>query len=277
MILSFHPLFEGDRQIICAGRDPNEKDLAAIKAAKAVVLPQGCRESLYLMAKNNCPFVFPNYDTRFTHPGKLKQTELFVTTGVPHPKTIIFENVCSFSNRHPSPKADLPFNLPFVFKFDWGGEGDFVFLIDSFDQLTSLLGLAVKYERSGQKGFMFQEFINCGNRSLRVVVIYETMLSYWREHGENEFYANLSKGATVNKNADPLLCAAAEKEVKKFCDKTAINLAGFDLIYSQDATHPIPLFLEINYFFGRKGLGGSERYYALLMDEINKWLNHLEI
>jgi len=34
------------------------------------------------------------------------------------------------------------------------------------------------------------------------------------------------------------------------------------------------LFLEINYFFGRKGLGGSEAYYKLLQQEIDRWINY---
>ena len=45
MILSFHPCFAGDHNIICAGREPGADDLAAIKKAKAVIVPQGCRES----------------------------------------------------------------------------------------------------------------------------------------------------------------------------------------------------------------------------------------
>ena len=65
MILSFHPCFDADRNIICAGRDPDEKDLAAIRAADAVILPQGCREALYLLVRQNCPHVFPDYDARF--------------------------------------------------------------------------------------------------------------------------------------------------------------------------------------------------------------------
>jgi ribosomal protein S6--L-glutamate ligase len=35
---------------------------------------------------------------------------------------------------------------------------------------------------------------------------------------------------------------------------------------------PRPLFLEINYFFGRAGLGGSERFYDMLQTEIDNWL-----
>jgi ribosomal protein S6--L-glutamate ligase len=31
--------------------------------------------------------------------------------------------------------------------------------------------------------------------------------------------------------------------------------------------------LEINYFFGRRGLGGSDAFYEILKREINTWLS----
>ncbi len=73
MIVSFHPLFEADKNIICAGREPNGEDLAAIRAADAVILSQGCCRELYDMARENCPHVFPNYNARFKYPGKINQ------------------------------------------------------------------------------------------------------------------------------------------------------------------------------------------------------------
>jgi ribosomal protein S6--L-glutamate ligase len=39
MILSFHPLISADKNILCAGRNPNNHDLEAIKHADAVILP----------------------------------------------------------------------------------------------------------------------------------------------------------------------------------------------------------------------------------------------
>jgi ribosomal protein S6--L-glutamate ligase len=36
---------------------------------------------------------------------------------------------------------------------------------------------------------------------------------------------------------------------------------------------PEPLFLEINYYFGRRGLGGSERYYSMVHQAIREWLS----
>ena len=54
--------------------------------------------------------------------------------------------------------------------------------------------------------------------------------------------------------------------------KTGINLAGFDVIFSSENGDPDAMVLEINYFFGRKGLGGSENYYRILLEEMRNWL-----
>ena len=67
----------------------------------------------------------------------------------------------------------------------------------------------------------------------------------------------------------------AVRSVKDFCSLTGINLAGFDLLFSTDAKAASPLFLEINYYFGRRGLGGSEMFYDLLETEINQWIESL--
>ena len=96
MIVSFHPLFEADKNIICAGRDPDADDLVAIKKASAVILSQGCRQSLYEMARDNCSHVFPNYDTRFNYPGKIGQTRLFQKYSTAHPHTEIYPSLDEF-------------------------------------------------------------------------------------------------------------------------------------------------------------------------------------
>ena len=274
MILSFHPCFDGHQNIICAGREADEDDLAAIRKASAVILPQGCRDSLYQMAKNNCPHVFPNYDARFNYPGKLKQIELFSIYAAPYPPTKTFADVGHFLA---SARAYEDFNFPFVFKFDWGGEGDFVFLIKTKNELDAVIKQAKKYEASGQKGFLFQDFVATNNRSLRVVVINEKFISYWRIHNENQFHSSLSKGATIDHNADIPLQQEGVHQVKSFCKKTRINLAGFDLLFSDHDHDAHPFFIEINYFFGRKGLGGSNAYYQLLETEITSWIKSLNL
>jgi len=291
MILSFHPMFEADMNLLCAGRDPGASELTAIQAAKAIILPQACRQSLYEMAKQHCEHVFPDYDARFEYPGKIGQIRLFEEIGVAHPKTRCYsdltplppsltgngESPISVSGRGRGWGFPSPFRggagggvFPLVFKFDWGGEGDTVFLIRSDTEFREILKKAELFEKTGQKGFLIQEYIPCQHRSLRVAVIGERFISYWRvlENPEN-FHANLSKGAVIDRNSDPDIQQTAINILKEFCNRTKINLAGFDFLVSQNNQ---PLFLEINYFFGREGLGGSEKFYEMLIAEIRHWL-----
>jgi len=276
MILSFHPVYEADRNLLCAGRDPGKDELSAIKSARAVILPQGCRESLYAMARENCRHVFPNYDQRFTFPDKLGQAHLFSRMNAPHPATETFKTAADFKRTYQSPGAYSKLSYPMVFKFDWGGEGDNVFLVDDINALKIRLSLAESYEKTGQYGFLLQEYIPAHGRSLRIVVIHRKFFSYWRrQEDQNEFYTNLKKGATIDTHNRPQLQKAAIKVTASFCGKTGIDLAGIDLLFSEASLQKgriEPLLLEINYFFGRKGLGGSEAYYKILQEEIDHWV-----
>ena len=273
MIVSFHPLFEADKNIICAGRQPNEEDLSAIRTADAVILSQGCYRELYEMARDNCPHVFPNYDARFKYPGKINQIKLFRKFQISHPASEIFPDVASFQRQYGETSAKLSFDFPVVFKLDWGGEGETVYLINSARELREILQKTAGYEISGQAGFILQEYIPSNRRTLRVVILGRRVISYWRIQENNDcFYANLSKGAVIDSEAQPGLQHKAVALVKYLCQKTGINLAGFDVIFSSENGDPDPMLLEINYFFGRKGLGGSENYYRILLAEIRNWL-----
>lgn len=275
-ILSFHPCYEADRNRLCAGRDPDEADRAAIASADAVILPQGCKKPLYDLAVSLCNHVFPNYQARFDYPGKIGQARLFEETGVAHPPTETFASVSALNTRYGHMPGRAAYAFPFVFKFDWGGEGDNVYLVKGPDMFQNLLHQATRYERSGQFGFLVQQFILSRNRALRVVVIGGKIVAYWRVQPDpRAFYANLPKGAVIDHTSDPDLRAAAIMATRFFCQKTGINLAGFDFLFSEKdlAAHLVkPLFLEINFFFGRSGLGGSEVYYRTLNDEIDKWV-----
>lgn len=276
MILSYHPCFEADKNLLCAGREPGDDDLAAMWAADAVILPQGCYESLYRMARQNCGHVFPNFDARFTHKGKIGQIRLFQKHNVPHPRTETHLNMDAFLRHYGGFSKKPVFDFPFVFKFDWGGEGDHVYLINAMDDFSKIMQLAGAFENSGQKGFIIQEYIPSENRSLRVVVIGRTMVSYWRvQQDTGNFLSNVARGGVIDYDTRPEQKETAVKAVKHFCILTGINLAGFDILFSSGATVDPPLFLEINYFFGRQGLGGSEKFYDLLTQEIIKWIESL--
>jgi len=277
MILSFHPCFAADKNIMCAGRRPDKAELEEISLADAVILPQGCREDLYYMARENCRNVFPNFDARFKYPGKTGQILLFQETGVPHPETKTYQTLSVLYNFHEDIlNKQLPFSYPFVFKFDWGGEGEAVYLIENRSDFEQTLKKAKEFEKTGQNGFMLQEYIPSDNRSLRVALIGKKLISYWRvQENSDNFRAGLSQGAVADFESDPELIRSAERDVIEFSKKTGINLAGFDFIFSPEKNNK-PLFLEINYFFGRKGLGGSEKFYKILNGEIVKWLKSLK-
>jgi ribosomal protein S6--L-glutamate ligase len=274
MIVSFHPLYEADNNIICAGREPDAKDLAAIKAAKAVVLPQGCRQSLYEMVTANCRHVFPNYDARFVYPGKIGQIQLFQKTGTAHPHAETYSSLKDFRQQHGDDPNDMGFELPCVFKFDWGGEGETVYLISSRQDLKEALRKAADFERSGQTGFLLQEYVPTQGKTLRVVIIGQTLISYWRiQENTDAFVSSVSRGASIDAVLAPERQKVAKVFVKNLCNKTSINLAGLDIIFAPLRERIKPLLLEINYFFGRRGLGGSNVYYEILKTEIDNWLS----
>jgi ribosomal protein S6--L-glutamate ligase len=273
MILSFHPNIVAHKNILCAGRLPNDEDRAAICRAEAVIVSQGCSETLYRMCRKYCAHVFPTYDVRFDFPGKLGQARLFKKMGAPFPLTYSFDKVASYDDRD-GQKSTLSF--PCVFKFDWGGEGEEVFLLETEQALERVLERAGRMEQAGQKGFLLQEYISCGGRSLRVVIIGAQLFSYWRRQQDaSEFLTNLKAGGVIDHESDPDLQEAGKEAVRDFCSKTGINLAGIDLIFPHDQKGATPFFLEINYFFGRRGLGGSLEYYDLLDKAVGLWLRNI--
>lgn len=272
MILSFHPCFSGDRFINCGGRKLTPDDIAAIRQASAVILPQACKPELYQAARTHCGRVFPNFDKKFAFPEKTGQVRLFRETGMPHPDTVIFSDTADFYNRVNNLK-DPGFDFPVVLKLNGTDEGRGVFLAQAPEDLPPFLGLAAKAEKTGDPGFLAQDFIETGGRVLRVCVIYKTILAYWRvSRDSGELAVNFARGAVIDKTGRPDLRERGRRAVKRFCDITGINLAGFDLIFSSTEENDRPLFLEINYYFGRRGLGGTRAYYQLLTQAIEQWL-----
>jgi ribosomal protein S6--L-glutamate ligase len=270
VILSYHPILEGDVNRLCAGREPDEADFEAMRRASAILLPQACRRSLYEAARRSCPHVFPNYDRCFRYPGKSGDIQLFRDYTIPHPQSHLFPAVeaCSASFWR-----DI--HYPVVVKSNYGGEGTLVFKLDGPEGAQPILEMFQGMERSGLCGFIVQEWIPTDGRDLRVVIMGERFHSYWRvQKDPGNFYHNVSKGAEIDTESDPLLQEIGIGRVREFSSKTGINLAGLDLMFSfrDGSICSEPLFLEINYYFGRKGLGGLENYYRLLREAADEWL-----
>ncbi len=270
MIVSFHPIIVAHRNIICAGREPGGGDLAAIRRAEAVILPQGCPEALYRMARANCARVFPNLDVRFDFPGKCGQIGLFERMGLHHPPTTCFGTLEAFDAAAWRPE------FPVVVKLDWGGQGETVFRVDDGPGLDGVLAKIRAYESSGQFGFLFQPLIPAGGRALRVTVIGGRRMAYWRiQPDAGRFGTSIAHGARIDHQADPELRQAAVEAVDRFCDRSGLQLGGFDFIFDHRRVAQgriQPLALEINYFFGRDGLGGSRGFYKMLETEVDGWL-----
>lgn len=271
-ILSFNSYFEGDMNRSCAARRPSEADRSAIAGADAVILPRGCKQSLYIMARRNCPNVFPNYDVCYRYPGKTGQINLFRENNLLHPESKIFHDCSEFLRIY----SKSPFSFPCVFKFSWGGEGRYVYLLKTHGDFLNCMEIAGYWEKKGFKGFLFQEYIPTGGRSLRAVVMGRHIFTYWRAQKDREqFYTNLVKGAFIDNDSDMHLQNKAMKATRCFSKKTGLNHAGLDFLFTIEEADPEPLFLEINYFFHYTGLGGPDSYRLLLRSAVEDWLSHI--
>jgi len=274
MIASLHPCIRKDINILCAGRSLTDREKKRLGKARAVILPQGVTAEVYRECRRLVPRVFPNYDLRFGLEGKVGDALLFEYFQVPHPRTLAFRDGGSFRNTFPDPDLApaLLSGYPLVIKGNEGGEGSLVFLIESprdlQDKLDLLLGSSFR-----DQGFVLQEFIDHGGRDLRVVILYDQLFAYWRVQPDpSRFQTNQSQGGEIEPGGNLRQKNKAIKAVERFGRRAGINVAGFDILFNRTRNPDTPLFLEINYYFGRRGLGGSLRFYELFEQAADRWL-----
>ena len=273
MILSFHPCIDADLSAVVAGRAPGAEEESMVKRADAIILPQGVRQDLYHLCRKYATRVFPNYDLRFQHPGKIGDILLFRAAVIPHPKTFLFQDVSDYFSHFTKGEDRFPFPFPFLVKGNYGGEGRMVYRIHDPRELQTVLDQLRSMENSGTRGFIVQQWIDHGGRDVRVVVLHDRLISYWRvQRDPRQFLTNLSAGGTIDLHSDHHFLEKAEEIVHHFCKQTGINLAGIDLMFDRDDQSNKPLFLEINYWFGRRFFGSSEAYYAEFKKAVKNWL-----
>lgn len=263
MILSFHPCFIADAQIIPGARRLDSTDLALIRGAEAIILPQTCSKALYRECKASSAFLFPNYDLRFQYPGKTGQSRLFEKMNWPCPTT----------RRRRSGRALLKKGMgktPFFIKADKSHEGSGVWLVRNREELESVLE---RLEAWGRPAFLTQEAIPCRGNVLRVVVLGRRFFCYWkRSQAPGRMVTTVSKGAKIDKRWRPDLREKGVLQAQEMCDASGMDLAAMDFVFSVTDPDPQPLILEINYFFGRRGLGGSLAYYRMLYKAVRERL-----
>ncbi|MGA6925955.1 MAG: hypothetical protein WBY88_09750, partial [Desulfosarcina sp.] len=128
-------------------------------------------------------------------------------------------------------------------------------------------------------GFVIQAVVPGLNRTLRVAVIGQTQRANWRvQDNPLTFGTSVAGGARIDTDSDPAHRHSGMALLREFCRSSGINLGGFDILFEEAdrfKRDPRPLMLEVNYFFGRTGLGGSARFYELLRAEIDRWLTDL--
>ena len=272
MILSFHPCFDTDIQIILGDRRLDSDILECIQKADAIILPQACPQNLYQMCVDSTAHVFPDYDARIRYPGKIGQSRMFEDFHLPHPETLRWRDVEEFKEAHHRLSA-LPHEVPFLIKDDMSHEAEGVFLVEDGTSLREALKKLAIREQSGLKGFVTQSYISCNGNALRSVVIGKKTITYWKRPDKpGGKITTISRGAIIDHDWRPDLQKKARTQAKALADTAGINLAAIDFVFPLADKYPEPLFLEINYYFGRRGLGGTEQYYRLLYEAIHDWL-----
>jgi len=273
MILSFHPCFDTDVQIILGDRPLSSGDLELVRKAKAVILPQGRTEDLYDACTKSNALIFPGYEMRFKYQGKTGQSLLFKYFGCPHPETLCWSSVEEFKNEYKDLEL-FPHALPFLVKADKAHEAEGVCLVKDTASMLEILDYLIKRERSGISGFVTQAYIGSGGNVLRAVIIGRKVITYWkRPYKHGKVITSISRGAIIDHDWKLDLQEKGRVQAQSLSKKTGINLAAIDFIFPFTEKEPTPLFLEINYYFGRRGLGGTKNYYRLLHEAIQNWLS----
>jgi len=155
-------------------------------------------------------------------------------------------------------------------------EAEGVFVVEDGNSLREALERLAIREQSGLKGFVTQSYIPCNGNALRAVVIGKKTITYWKRPDKPEGkITTISRGAIIDHDWRPDLQKKARTQAKALAERAGINLAAIDFVFSLADKNAAPLFLEINYYFGRRGLGGTENYYRLLYEAIQDWLEKI--
>ena len=273
MILSFHPCLVADHQVILGDRSLSRQDFSLMADAEVILLPQTCAPDLYRACAGSTALLFPHYDLRFKYAGKVGQSRLFKKIGCVHPRTCIWRGVEAWENAGSG--EGFPPEGPFLIKANAGHESEGVYLIEDQDTLEAALEKLRYGEETGSSGFISQELIPAEGNVLRVVIMGERITSYWkRPEKQGQIISSIGRGGRIDKEWREDLQALGREESGKIADVTGINLAALDFVFPLSEPEPQPYILEINYYFGRRGLGGSERFYRLLYETVREWLKN---
>jgi ribosomal protein S6--L-glutamate ligase len=227
--------------------DYSETELELLRKADTIYYPSRLYEDVFLALGKR---VFPaNY---YGYMGnKVKQTELFILLGIPHPRTRFYQG------RHRAERILRDFSYPFIAKIPMGSsKGRGVFLIRSPEGLQSYLQRCdLAY---------IQEYLPI-DRDLRIVLMGAKVVhAYWRIAPPGEYRSNVSLGGRISFShikKGPLLFA---EEVARLCK---FDEVGLDICICQGNY----LVLEANMIYGLKGFEKAGlNVYQLLTERISE-------
>lgn len=231
-----------------------------IAGAAGVLMPKYCPPGRYGQVARLAKSHFPHLAPRYAYRGKARQIILFRRLGIAHPRTVLYASPEEAERN----SGDCPLALPFVLKGDTGGGGSAVFPVTS--HRAYLDGLA---HLPQNEPVLVQEWIENAGKDLRVVLMGSRVKSYFRVGGDS-FYNNVSKGARVDHGLQPDKQGEGRRLAIKVARKTRIDLGAFDIMFPVGGGPP--LVVEINFQFGRKGLGGLRGYERMFHSAVREWM-----
>jgi ribosomal protein S6--L-glutamate ligase len=106
------------------------------------------------------------------------------------------------------------------------------------------------------------------------VVLGRKVITYWKRPPgeESQAITTISRGARIDRDWRSDLQEKATGQTLRLVAAAGIDLAAVDFVFPLTRPDPEPLFLEVNYCFGRRGLGGTLNFYRLLLKTIRTWL-----
>lgn len=231
-----------------------------LKAATGVLLPGYVAPWRYRCITRMAQNWFPRLESQFACGGKSTQIHLFRRLQVRHPETLLFKNPTHLLGHFNH--WDSPWGYPLVLKGDTGGGGNRVHPIYAATQLRHYAARLPAHQP-----VLLQRWVDHQGRDLRVVVYGDRLVSYFRI-GNGPFYNNVCRGGRIDHALLPEQQAAGIQAVRDLCRQAQIDIAGFDLMFPDQGT---PVFIEINYHFGRKGLGGTPGHRQYVRRAVQEW------
>ena len=232
-----------------------------ITGAAGVVIPRYILPGRYEVITRLTKHWFPHQRAKHDYGGKIRQIRLFRELGIRHPESLLFSNSDELLNHFN--RFGAPWEYPVVLKGDLGGGGSGVFPIYGPEDVSRHIG-----KIPPQQPILLQRWVEHGGRDLRVVTYGQDLaVSYFRV-GDGRFYNNVCRGGRMDHDGWPDEQAKGVKAAQALCRLAMIDIAGFDLMFPDEGE---PVFVEINFNFGRKGLGGAAGHRKYEIEAVMRW------